>query len=72
MTPEPKPTERNEQERTYHLLFFHGSRLDNWKDIKAASYFDAVEKALQHPSDGPVELWLDNRKLAQLRPRSHF
>jgi hypothetical protein len=57
------------EEQTYRLLRFHGSRLAASKEISAASYLEAVQLAAQDQGDGVVELWLDDHKIAQFGAR---
>jgi hypothetical protein len=56
-------------EQTYRLLRFHGSRLAASREIRAASFLEAVQLAAQDQGDGVVELWLDDRRIAQFSAR---
>lgn len=53
---------------TYRLLFFRANQLDHWEELEAADYLEAVEQAVQRPSNDKVELWRDGRRLASFRP----
>ena len=53
---------------TYRLLFFRANLLERWEEIEASDYLEAVEQAVQRPSDDRVELWQGDRRLASFRP----
>lgn len=53
---------------TYRLLFFHGGQLDHWEMIEAADHMAALEVAGHHPSEGLMELWSEQGKVASFKP----
>ena len=53
---------------TYRLIFFRSSRLDRAETIEAPDALSAIHEAARRPSEGVVELWGDQGKLATFRP----
>ncbi len=53
---------------TYRLLVFRSDRLERWGEIDASDAVEAIQRAAQQESEGVVELWSDQGKLATLRP----
>lgn len=54
--------------QTYRLLFFRGGQLDHWEMIDAPDQLTALEEASRRPSEGLMELWFQDRKIASFRP----
>jgi hypothetical protein len=52
----------------YRLLFFRGGALDHWEMIEATDHLAALEEAGARPSEGLMELWSDERKVASFKP----
>ena len=52
----------------YRLLFFRGGALDHWESIDAPDHLAALEEAGARPSEGLMELWSDDRKVASFKP----
>jgi hypothetical protein len=53
---------------TFRILLFRSDRLERWSEIEAADAVEAIQLAAQLESEGTVELWSDQGKLATLRP----
>lgn len=53
---------------TFRLIYFRASLLDHAETIEAPDALSAIHEAAARPSEGLVELWSDNGKLATFRP----
>jgi hypothetical protein len=53
---------------TFRLLVFRSDRLERWSEIEAPDAVTAIQLAAQQETEGVLELWSDQGKLATLRP----
>jgi len=54
--------------RSYRILYFRSSVLEDWETVEVECLMDALQTASARAPDLTVELWGDRKKIAVFRP----